>query len=120
MKWNQQRSHIVHTMVCHVRAGISGASYYEGYFANVARNTAGDYVAVSSRGNFFMTWEAGQAYWQPHNRPVARRVQNMGWTPDNRVGGGGGQVLGRLLHVHVRWLCVCVGGGGDGGPMVTL
>ncbi|KAJ9520220.1 hypothetical protein QJQ45_030172 [Haematococcus lacustris] len=68
-----------------VSSGISGASYYEGYFANVSRNTAGDYVAVSSRGNFYMTWEAGQPYWQPHNRPVARRVQNMGWTPDNKV-----------------------------------
>ncbi len=49
-------------------AGISGASYYEGYFANVARNPEGDYVAVSSRGNFYMTWEPGQSYWQPHNR----------------------------------------------------
>lgn len=68
-----------------VSSGISGASYYEGYFANVARNQGGDYVAVSSRGNFYMTWEPGQAYWQPHNRPAARRVQNMGWTPDNKV-----------------------------------
>lgn len=68
-----------------VSSGISGASYYEGYFANVSRNKEGDYVAVSSRGNFYMTWEPGQAYWQPHNRPAARRVQNMGWTPDNKV-----------------------------------
>jgi len=26
-----------------------------------------------------------QTYWQPHNRPVGRRIQNMGWTPDNKV-----------------------------------
>ncbi|KIY97643.1 Photosystem II stability/assembly factor [Monoraphidium neglectum] len=29
-----------------------------------------------------MTWAPGQSYWQPHNRPAARRVQNMGFTPD--------------------------------------
>jgi hypothetical protein len=45
--------------VC-ICAGISGASYYEGSFSNIARSPAGDYVAVSSRGNFFMTWTPGQ------------------------------------------------------------
>ena len=60
-------------------AGISGASYYEGSFSNVARNQTGEYVAVSSRGNFFMTWEPGQTFWQPHNRPAARRVQVGVW-----------------------------------------
>ena len=33
-----------------VSSGISGASYYEGTFANISRSKAGDYVAVSSRG----------------------------------------------------------------------
>ena len=51
-------------------AGISGASYYEGSFSNIQRSPAGDYVAVSSRGNFFLTWSPGQTYWQPHNRPT--------------------------------------------------
>lgn len=60
---------------CTSPSGISGASYYEGYFSNVSRSPEGDYVAVSSRGNFYMTWQAGQTYWQPHNRPAARRVQ---------------------------------------------
>lgn len=68
--------------------GISGASYYEGFFSNVSRSSAGEYVAVSSRGNFYMTWSPGQAYWQPHNRPAARRVQNMGFTPADKVGQG--------------------------------
>ena len=50
-------------------AGISGASYYEGSFSTINRSPSGDYVAVSSRGNFYMTWTPGQAFWQPHNRP---------------------------------------------------
>lgn len=43
-----------------VSSGISGASYYTGTFNTVNRSPAGDYVAVSSRGNFFLTWEPGQ------------------------------------------------------------
>ena len=39
-------------------------------------------MGVSSRGNFYMTWEPGQAYWQPHNRNAARRIQSMGWRAD--------------------------------------
>ena len=69
-----------------VSSGITGASYYEGFFANIRRSpSTGDYVAVSSRGNFYMTWSPGDTFWMPHNRPVNRRVQNMGWTPDSRL-----------------------------------
>ena len=76
-------------------SGISGASYYEGSFSNIARSNSGDYVAVSSRGNFYMTWRPGQETWQPHNRPVNRRLQNMGFSPENSlwVSTRGGDVL---------------------------
>jgi len=43
-----------------VSSGISGASYYTGAFATMARSAYGDYVGVTSRGNFYMTWEPGQ------------------------------------------------------------
>ncbi|XP_010940339.3 photosystem II stability/assembly factor HCF136, chloroplastic [Elaeis guineensis] len=76
-----------------VSSGISGASYYTGTFSTVNRSPDGRYVAVSSRGNFYLTWEPGQPYWQPHNRAVARRIQNMGWRADGGlwllVRGGG-------------------------------
>ncbi|KAK4360207.1 hypothetical protein RND71_019159 [Anisodus tanguticus] len=76
-----------------VSSGISGASYYTGTFSTVNRSPDGCYVAVSSRGNFYLTWEPGQAYWQPHNRAVARRIQSMGWRSDGGlwllVRGGG-------------------------------
>ncbi|KAK1325686.1 hypothetical protein QJS10_CPA01g00100 [Acorus calamus] len=76
-----------------VSSGISGASYYTGTFNTVNRSPDGNYVAVSSRGNFYLTWEPGQPYWQPHNRAVARRIQNMGWRADGGlwllVRGGG-------------------------------
>ncbi|CAN6192489.1 unnamed protein product [Urochloa humidicola] len=65
-----------------VSSGISGASYYTGTFNTVNRSPDGRYVAVSSRGNFYLTWEPGQPFWQPHNRAVARRIQNMGWRAD--------------------------------------
>ncbi|KAK9007931.1 hypothetical protein V6N11_074843 [Hibiscus sabdariffa] len=76
-----------------VSSGISGASYYTGTFNTVNRSPDGRYVAVSSRGNFYLTWEPGQPFWQPHNRAIARRIQSMGWRADGGlwllVRGGG-------------------------------
>ena len=68
-----------------VSSGITGASYYTGTFSTISRNDDGEYIGLSSRGNFYMTWSPGQAYWQPHNRSSARRVQSMGWRPDGGV-----------------------------------
>lgn len=68
-----------------VSSGISGASYYEGSFANIVRSASGSYIGVSSRGNFYMTWSPGDSSWEPHNRPSKRRLQNLGWTNDERI-----------------------------------
>merc|ERR1711920_245842 len=85
-----------------VSSGISGASYFEGYFSNINRASDGKYVAISSRGNFFMTWVPGETEWTPHNRPTGRRIQNMGWGPNNLLwltSRGGEVLLGSSLGV---------------------
>ena len=90
-------------------AGISGASYYEGNFSQISRAPNGNYVAVSSRGNFYLTWEPGQTYWQPHNRRGAARwpchitsrsCTRDSWEPSPRV------LIGRLYATSSIATCL--------------
>jgi len=79
-------------------SGTSGASYFTGKIINQIRDDVGNYLAIGSRGNLFLTWMPGQDYWVPHNRGSSRRIQNMGFIQNDATKGiwmslNGGAVL---------------------------
>jgi len=60
-------------------SGIKGGSYFTGSVKTITRDKTGKYLAVASRGNFYLTWSPGEEYSTPHNRVSARRIQAMGF-----------------------------------------
>ena len=56
-----------------------------GAIRDLRRSPEGDYVSVSSLGNFFATWDPGQPTWQVHQRVSSQRVQSMGFQPDGNL-----------------------------------
>ncbi len=53
-----------------------------GGIRDMRRAENGNYVSVSSLGNFFATLDLGQDTWQPHQRASSKRVQTMGYQPN--------------------------------------
>ncbi|KAJ1447041.1 photosynthesis system II assembly factor Ycf48/Hcf136-like domain-containing protein, partial [Pelagophyceae sp. CCMP2097] len=69
-------------------SGVSGASYFTGSVASISRDElSGSYLAVSSRGNFYLTWSPGSDFWIPHNRGTPKRIQAMGFVQGDAAKG---------------------------------
>jgi photosystem II stability/assembly factor-like uncharacterized protein len=64
------------------QADVSDAA---GAVRDLRRGPDGQYVSVSSLGNFFATWAPGDPVWTPHQRVSSHRVQSMGFQPDNSL-----------------------------------
>ena len=56
-----------------------------GAVRDLRRSDDGSYVSVSSLGNFYATWEPGDAVWQVHQRVSSQRLQSIGFQPDGNL-----------------------------------
>ena len=56
-----------------------------GAVRDLRRSDDGSYVSVSSLGNFYATWEPGDAVWQVHQRVSSQRLQSIGYQPDGNL-----------------------------------
>merc|ERR1711871_1628827 len=80
LNWKAQVKETIDATLNRVSSsGTSGASFFNGKVQSQVRDQNGNYIAVTSRGNLFLTWTPGQDYWIPHNRGSSRRIQNMGF-----------------------------------------
>jgi len=68
-------------------SGVQGASYFSGAINSIQRDADGSYLAVSSRGNFYLTFRPGDDFWIPHNRDSSRRIVSMGFIKDRLTEG---------------------------------
>jgi photosystem II stability/assembly factor-like uncharacterized protein len=63
-------------------SGVQGASFFAGSVNSIERDADGSYLAISSRGNFYLTYKPGDEFWIPHNRETSRRITAMGFVKD--------------------------------------
>ena len=57
----------------------------QGGIRDLRRTSDGDYVSVSSLGNFFSTLENGSDTWIAHQRASSKRVQSIGFNPKGNL-----------------------------------
>lgn len=74
LNWKAQVKETIDATLNRVSSsGTSGASFFSGKISNEIRDVNGNYIAIATRGNLFLTWTPGQDYWVPHNRGSSRR-----------------------------------------------